>query len=364
MKIKVALHGMDKRSEERMLTIFSMNFKGQCECVDIKEADTVILDMDEKDVNGEWTEFRAEHPEIPVIIMSKEIIDLDGTLYISKPAKLADLLTTLKESSNMDISSNLNTQNVAKALQHRDLHTTKNIGSTENFGIYYKPEMFLQDKVIKAIKKSHEIEKDIFLKCWTDHWILISPFTNFLLQNLSDTQINTLGLVVIGDAVDQMSYSEHDFSNDEIMHMAKTPTNKVKIIPTEQFLWDLTIKTARGRIPEGTSLDDLYVLQYWPNLPRLLHIANTSRISAFWVDRPQSINNIVEKLEIPIEDVLTYFSAASATGSLIPAKRKEDALFTPEVISTDKKRHGIFKALINKVSKNIKRNKDVMVEES
>jgi len=365
VKIKVALHGMDKRSEERMLTIFSMNFKDQCEHVDINNADTVIYDMDDKNVNEEWSKFRAEYPDIPVIIMSKDTIDLDGVLHISKPAKLANLLTALKESSNKEIGSSLkSTANVAHALQDRDRHANKNLGTTEKFGMYYKPEMFLQDKIVKAIKKSHELKKDIFLKCWTDHWILISPFTNFLLQNINDIQIKTLGLVVLGEGPDQLSFSEHLFSNDEIMHMANTPTNKVKIVPTDQFLWDLTVKTARGRIPEGTSLDELYVLQYWPNLPHLLHIANATRISAFWIDKPQSINNVVEKLAIPVEDVLTYFSAATATGLLMPAKRKEDMLVTPEIIETDKKRHGIFKALIGKIGKNITYKKDSVVDEA
>ena len=155
------------------------------------------------------------------------------------------------------------------------------------------------------------------------------------------------------------SYSEPQFSDNEILLMAATPANKVKLTLTDQFIWNLTVKTARGRVPEGTSLDDLHVLQYWPNLPRLLHIPNAMRISAFWLDRPQSINNIILKLSIPLEDVLTYFSAASASGILKPAKRKEDEMIIPDIVIVDKKKQGIFAALISKVSKNIIRNKDL-----
>ena len=234
--------------------------------------------------------------------------------------------------------------------------------TSADFGIYYRPAKFLQGKLVQAIEKSNELDENIFLKCWKDHWILVSPSTHFLLQNIGDNQIKTLGLVPLGDENDQMAFSEHSFSDNEITHMANTPATKVKITSIENFLWDLTVKTARGRIPEGTSLDELYVVHRWPNLPRLIYTANASRITAFWLDRPQSINNIIDKLGVPLEDVLTYFSAANAIGILKSAKRKEDALITPEIIKADKKKQGIFSALISKVSRNITHKKDDNLE--
>lgn len=361
VKIKVALHGMDKRCEDRMLTIFAMNFKGQCEHTDIESSDTVIIDTEGKEAENELSSFRIKHPEVPVIIMATEHIELDGTLCISKPAKLEELLSALKKSSNKEINTSLTerkiTKDVANALQSRISAPKKSPESPSDFGLYYNPEKFLQGKVTKALQKSKEMDKDIFLRCWKDHWILLSPHSPFLLQNINDNQIQTFGLVPIGDDYNQLAYSEHLFSDNEISHMANTPANKVKIIPIDQFLWNLANKTARGRVPEGTSLEELYVVQHWPNLTRLLHLANASRITAFWINNPQSIMNIVDKLGIPLEDVLTYFSTAHATGVLKLAKRKEDALITPEIVKTDKKKRGIFGALIKKVSKNIIRNK-------
>ena len=40
------------------------------------------------------------------------------------------------------------------------------------------------------------------------------------------------------------------------------------------------------------------------------------------------------------------------------AKRNEDHIYEPDVITTETKKHNIFSALINKVSKNIKRNQN------
>ena len=361
VKIKVALHGMDKRCEDRMLTIFSMNFKGQCEYTDIENSDAVIIDMDDKDIGSVWSDFRIKYPDIPVIIMATEKVDLIETIYVSKPAKLAELLTALKKSSNKEISSNLNTSqnthHAAKALHTRFQKKSYNnkAGSNDNFELFYNPLDFLQGHISKAIDKSKEMNKEIFIKCWTDQWLLLSPNTDYLLQNITDAQIKTYGLVPLGD---ELAYSEHSFSDNEISYMANSPTSIVKVVSIEEFLWSVTIKTARGRVPFGSSLDELYILEHWPNLTRLRYIPNATRISAFWVEQAQSINNVIEKLHIPFIDVSTFFSAASAIGVMKPAKRKEDHLTTPEVTKTEQKKHNLFSALINRVSKNIKRNQD------
>lgn len=352
---------MDKRSEERMLTVFKMNFKDQCEYTDINDADTVIIDMDDKNVDSEWADFRVKHPDIPVIITAKEHLDLIGAIYISKPAKLAELLDALKETSNKEISSNLttshnNTHNAAKSLQQRFQKTTHhNSESSNNFELFYDPEKFLQGQIVRAVKESNKMDKSIFIKYWNDQWIIIFPNSNFLIKNVNASQVKTLGLVQMGP---DLSYSEHKFSNNEISHMINTPTSEVRVTSIEQFMWDITVKTARGRIPEGTSLDDLYMIKHWPNLPRLTYILNAMRISAFWINKPQSINTIVEKLNIPQEDVLTYFSAASAIGILKPYKHEDHNSNSSNAAKPDKKKQGIFTALISKVSKNIKRNKN------
>ena len=357
MNIRVALHGMDKRCEDRMKILFSMNFKNQCECTDIESADTVILDMDDKNVASTWTEFRLQYPDIPVIVMAEKPISLVGTIYVSKPAKISELLHALQTTSNKEMSLNISkpkdTGKVASAMEERYQHKSNN-KENDNFELYYNPDNFLQGRLLNAIKESKRINKDTFIKCWNNHWIIISPSSDYLVQNVADNQVKTLGLVQIGDDENNMAYSEHRFSSNEISHMVNTPVRNVRVVPREQFIWNITVKTARGRIPTGTSLDEPYVLLHWPNLPQLAHIPSIARISAFWVDNPQSINNVVRHLNIPQEHVLSFFSAATAIKIMKPAQRREDKLIEPEVVSVDRKKRGIFSALFEKISGNIK----------
>jgi len=75
------------------------------------------------------------------------------------------------------------------------------------------------------------------------------------------------------------------------------------------------------------------------------------RISAFWLDQPQSIANVAEKLNIPSENVYTYFSAALATKIIKKAQRREDRMVNPEVVMVEKKKKGIMSAILKKLSR-------------
>lgn len=365
MKINVALYSMDKRCEERMLTVFKMNFKGLCVHTDIDDADVVLIDLDDKNSEKTWKEFRHKHAEIPAIIMATAQVNFPGAVYISKPAKLTELLNALKKASNKDIgtelglNSTLATHKAANALEGRTTPAARKKETADNYDLYYNPEKFLQGKVLNAIKRSTDIDQSIFIRCWADRWIIVFPNSNYIFQNVKESQLRNLGLVQVGEDI---SYSEKIFSDEEIMGMSDVPPSQVQLTSTEKFIWDVSVRTSRGRIPEGTSLEEPYVLHRWPNLTRVSHIPNATRISAFWLDQPQSINHVVEKLSIPFEDVLTYFSAASATGLLVKAKRNEDNMVKPEVINVENKKRGIFAALMHKVSKNIVRNESTAQE--
>lgn len=358
VEIKVALLGMDKRSKDRMMAIFNMNFKGQCKYAEPSHSDAVILDMDNKNIEAEWHQFKSSYPDKPAIILSKEHLKISGALYVAKPVKLAELLEALKISSNKEISINLKTgksfQKTAAALENRFQQPRKKNVNVNNLDIFYKPENFLQGKVIEAVNESKKTNKNVLLKCWPNRWFIIFPSTDQLLQNINDKQISKLNPDYLNENI---IYNTSSFSINEFCNINNIAISKAKITSINKFIWNITVKTALGRIPEGTSLDTVYQLSQWPNLPGLTYIPNATKISAFWIGQSLSINNIVGKLNIPQEDVLTYFSAVRSIGLLKQAKRNEDKLFSPDTLTTDnKKEHSIFTALYNKVSKNISRN--------
>lgn len=365
MSIKVGFFGMDERSTHRLVTVFKMVYKGECVPEEIVKANTVIVDLNNDSYETEWKQFREAFPDKPAIIMADAPIDIEDCPFVSKPAKLPELLEAIKSTSNIKVVSNLSLSSDNKTHQVADSlfeKTSKQSASNntanpkrKNDDIYYRPGKFLQGKVTEAVKKANKNKESVFIRCWSDRWIIISPGSEYILENIKDSQLRKVGIDYIDDEV---IYREEPLSDAQIAEMSNTPTDEVKSTPIYKFVWDVTVRTAKGRIPEGTSLDDLYILQRWPNLTRLARIPNSMRISAFWVDQAQSINNVRKCLDIPLEDVLTFFSAASASGSLTLAKRKEDKLVTPEVVTTEKKKQGILSAIMKKITKHASVDED------
>ena len=81
--------------------------------------------------------------------------------------------------------------------------------------------------------------------------------------------------------------------------------------PLDNFLWQIALWTARGRVPKGTDLHKPILLLYWPNFTRLIVTPYALKISALWMENPCSLLETSQILAIPQRYVFTFFSAAS-----------------------------------------------------
>lgn len=359
MAIKVGFHGMDDRSIQRLLTVFKMVFKGQCIGVDIADANTVIVDLDHDDHQSVWESFRAEFPSMPAIIMAEAEIRIDDLPYIAKPAKLPDLLAAIKRTGTLqhghvlNVASDNKAHSSAEALYKR-AHGAE-IKKYSGKDIYYQPEKFLQGKVTAAIASANQQKKSIFMRCWADRWIIVCPGIDFLYENIKQSQLQDFGHINIDHDI---FAHEEILSDEQIKRIADTPIADIKCTQIYQFMWNITVRTASGRIPVGTSLDDLFLLEGWPNLTRLANIPNAMRISAFWIDNPKSISDVIESLGVAAEDVYTFFSASRAVGLMKLTQRCTDKVIKPEVDKSDNRMKSILAALMRKISKKAHINVD------
>jgi len=373
MSLKVGLYKMDERSENRLRIIFKMVYKNQCNITNISKADVIIINVEKRDANELLNEFNAEFPNKASILLSNEFINIENIQSITRPFKLPVLLEALKNAKAstqpipVSTSSENNAKKTAQSLNEKLVPKTNSskitVAKYNIEDVFYDPQKFLQGKVTNAISKANKQNKTVFLRCWSRRWILISPSTGFLVENIKERQLSSLGLInTDSDGESDIIFQEESLAQEHMATMSETPVKDVKVTPINKFIWDVTVRTARGRIPKGTSRDEIYVLKQWPNLTRLSQIPNSMRISAFWLDKPQTINNIADSLNIPIQDVFTFFSAGYASGLIIKAKRLEDKLLKPEVMETKKSKKGLFSAILKKLG-NIARTEKPMKTE-
>ena len=359
MSLKVGLYKMDERSESRLRIIFKMVYKNQCYITDISKSDVVILNVEKENPYDLIKDFSAKFENKAFILLADEMINIDNIRCVIRPIKLPDLLDSLKnptkpnpsqdsiqkvESSKIADNKNYSlpaNKNKERSKETKEMPVSKNS--------YYDPQKFLQGKVANAIEKANRLNKTVFLRCWSHRWILISPSSDFLVENIKERQLTSLGLINTENNQD-IIFKEESFAQDHMSTMSETPVKDVKATPIDKFIWDIAARTARGRLPCGESPDDIYILKRWPNLTRISQIPNSMKISAFWVDQPQTINNIASSLNIPIKDVFTFFSAGYANGLIKKAKRKQDKLIKPEILETTKKKRGLFSAILRKLT--------------
>lgn len=349
---------MDERSAGRLRIVFRMVYQNQCVIAEIEKSDTVIVNVEKQSAETVLSEFKENYPDKPAILLCDSDVSIDGIKCITRPFKLPELLESLKQTSllhseQITASAIKNARQTASSLESKltlesDNNKPVKTIAFENKDVYYQPDNFLQGKVTSAIKKANKQNISVFLRCWSHRWIVVSPSSGFLVENIKERQLTNLGLV---NTDSDVVFREESFSEKQMLAMSETPLKEVKVTSIQKFIWDIAVRTARGRIPQGTSRDALYILEQWPNLTRLAKVPNSMRISAFWLEQALTINDVVKKLNIPVKDVFTYFSAASAAGLIKQAKRQEDRLLEPDISKVNKSKKSLFSAILRKLGK-------------
>ncbi|TIC85362.1 hypothetical protein [Crenobacter intestini] len=121
---------------------------------------------------------------------------------------------------------------------------------------------------------------------------------------------------------------------DTLARLCAAPTPAIKLralqgahehppvdAPTAQsVLWQLALKSARGRMPEGVGADSLIRLRHWPNLTRLAPLPDAMRMAAFWTRTPASPRMALRMLGVEVADLCNFIAACHAIG-LIDTRR-------------------------------------------
>jgi len=376
--IKVAIIGMDDRSTSRMNTIFKVIYKGRCEFARLEEATLSIVDIDgDAEI---WQKFREQNPSLPAIVMSSTPTVIEGVAFISKPANLellwtsifnlavnlpppvskpeqipsCDIATTTNNIGKENISStglsqaagSMNSKMTGSGTGPKTVHKNK---SSVDDDIFYDAGEYLLGKILASLKKNEKKQCLLNVDCWKGRRLILNTSENQAYTDLTDSQLKNLGVATINE----------EFTIDI---KAKCGTGKqslelnecdgLRVTSIDYFIWDLALRTARGRVPKGTDLTSPLYLQRWPNLTRLPNTPNAMRIAALWVGNPRTLDDIADHLAIGKYDVYSFFSAALSIGLAGSAKRQVDSLIAPRKIQdSNTSKRGLFSSILRHLKK-------------
>jgi len=374
--IKIILAGMDERSISRMDTIFKIIFKGRCQFAQDEDPHLGIVDLD-GDVNA-WEKYQQEYPGLPAIVISETPTKIKEAVYVAKPAKLDllwesifDLVTGLSSAAgavskigsvippvtndNSETTldpSTIGVNAAAHALDTRLETSGINLKSVQQTGIqdepelYYNPDNYLVGRILASLKKSAGQQNILYVQCWRNRQLILLPDQNRAYSDLVDTQIKNLGVAALSD---EFTIEIDHVCNKEL---PASETDGLRSMSIDHLIWELTLRTARGRVPVGTDLSAPFYLNAWPNFPRLPHTPHGMRIASLWAGNPRTLDDIAQSLDIDQADVYSFYSAAVTTGLAGSAIRQADSLIAPKEVMRDKPtKRGLLASILRRISK-------------
>lgn len=376
--IKVILASMDERSTSRMNTIFKIIFKGRCQFAQGEDAHLGIVDLDGE--TDAWEKFQQQYPGLPAIVMSENPAEREGAIYIAKPAKLdllwksvLDLVTQSPSeeevSSKVDLvktrasgddsetlkpdadTTGVNT--AARALDTLfeaasvDLKSIQQTNMQDKPGQYYNPDNYLLGRILSSLKKHTGKQSIIYVQCWRNRQLILLPEQNRAYTDLTDHQLKNLGVATLSE---EFTIEINHVSSAGKNELPASETAGLRSISIDYLIWDLALRTARGRVPEGTDLSMPLYLQSWPNFPRLPYTPYGMRIASLWAGSPRTLDNIALSLGVAQSDVYSFYSAAFATGLTVSSTHRENS----RAMDREEKKsptRGLLAAILRRLSK-------------
>lgn len=80
----------------------------------------------------------------------------------------------------------------------------------------------------------------------------------------------------------------------------------------EYFIWTTSLLTSQGRLATTIKPKQTYRLKYWPDFTRIESFPFSMKIAALWHDQNYTLQQIAERLEIPINYVTAFADAANS----------------------------------------------------
>lgn len=208
----------------------------------------------------------------------------------------------------------------------------------------FTPDNYLLKLLLSALQQAKQSGTAIQLKFDTYDQILLLPNSN-------------------------LAYSSFDLNSDTFATLCNTPIQAGKIqlytptvaeMPTleqtyqadkqhthnlESLLWTVTLLAAHGRLNRDVNLNQRWVLKHWPNLTRVETIPHVMRIAAIWQQRPGTVFEVAQRLDIPQRHVFAFFTAASVLGLMAMDEGKVEI----QEKETPKKNRGLFSRLLKRL---------------
>lgn len=208
----------------------------------------------------------------------------------------------------------------------------------------FTPDNYLLKIVLNALQQAKQAGTAIQLKFDTYDQILLLPHLNLAycsfdlnsdkFATLCNTPIQAGKIHLYTPTVAEMPALEQTYQSD------KQHTHDL-----ESILWTVSLLASHGRLNRDVNLNQRWVLKHWPNLTRVETIPHVMRIAATWQQRPGTVFDVAQWLDIPQRHVFAFFTAAHVLGLMAMDEGKVEF----QEKEAPKKNRGLFSRLLKRL---------------
>jgi len=396
-RLKLTALGMDQRALDTLEMILKGPGGNWCELSSEETADIAILDGDVKDALTLFDQHRRRYPRRPIILLSVREMQLRRSVPLKKPAKVSTLMEALRQAQARLYDEPLTQKPVAVNKLHEasaepttsaklaafatpappadpDPKTASPVTQTAQLAepvtrtpgstrparhsqqdepdidltnparyrqAFYQPDEHLQGLLQRALADARSQRRPVQVHN-TQGLLLLQPTTQQAFTNLQERQLRSLCLI---PGSDKSGWSR--LSNAELKDLLVQIGTEQPPYSLDALLWQITLWTSRGRLPQGTDPDTLVSLRHWPNLTRLSLPPNALRIAALWSRSPETLAKTVRLLKLPRRHVFAFYSACHALDLVEIGSVMTTPAIVPDNAPENTTKRGFFQRIIH-----------------
>ncbi len=387
--LKLYLLGFDNRGQ-KLLSLFISRFCTEYCCIvcDKNQADAFMVNMHSIGIEKDIAQLKLQYPKKPIIHQALYFIACDPHFYVSKPLqvdhfhdvlrKIAQLphrqlplekIAPYSKRSALEAEQDATKQvyeqldeprslAIQAAKEHNQARKSEFVGESSDIdlsdeaalsAIYFEPKRYFLSHVQQALHIAQDRQKPVKLT-GLGQTLIICPCTDSVYSSKSDTGLRSLCVVALYDnyQVEAMDFNCEEVDDSALEEKLSSESHFKQ--QTIQFLWKIILWTARGRLPEGTDLDQRFQLDNWPNLTRLVTTPYAFRITAYWINKPRTLRETLDELGLEQRYVFSLYSAMLLTNQIHLIQDQKQGhhadMALPKVTMKTKK---LFRRLIKKL---------------
>lgn len=314
-KVNVYLVGIDTRKSAIFSMAFKMHTAVQYELIDDAAlADVIVVDVDGVEGQALWQLTLEKYPNTPRVYSSIMEPEFDSA-YLPKPVKIEILFPVLRAAL-----SGLVTYKVEEA----------KLKSSGRERLSFKDQAKNYKTTLVDEPETTSVPRDVrFPSEQVQHFDAKAGLLGAL--SVVATRSENIALVVDNKPV-LMFFADINrvllaVAPDKLESLCQIPNLVVesKVIGEhpewkkhakahmDSCLWQFTIWTAQGRLPQEVNISQPIQLRSWPNITRLAYIPDAMRLSAFLTKSPVVLPMVYKMIRVDIKDLLNFVSACYTT---------------------------------------------------